>query len=106
MKLSELIDRAVTLLRLVAAKSTKQAPEAELILEELLQLKGWAYPYLTTADIVKVVRCKKCRYYKKYKKKNDRKSQPFWACSLTMIKRPEDFYCAEGKGHSEMEDCK
>lgn len=97
MKISELIDRAIRLLQLVSSKSTKNAAEAQLIIEELSKLCGWAYPQLTTEDIQKVVRCKKCRYYKKYKKKNDRKSAPFYACSLNMIKRPEDFYCAEGR---------
>lgn len=97
MKISELIDRTVTLLKLVTTKSVKQAAEADLLMQELLHLKGWAYPHLTTEDIVRVVRCKKCKHYKKYKKKGDRKSAPFYACSLNMIKRPEDFYCAEGR---------
>ena len=97
MRISELIDRTVTLLKLVAAKSAKQAVEADTLMQELLHLKGWAYPHLTTEDIVRVVRCKKCKHYKKYKKKGDRKSAPFYACSLNMIKRSEDFYCAEGR---------
>lgn len=97
MKISELIDRTVTLLKLVAAKSVKQATEADLLMKELLHLKGWAYPQLTTEDMVRVVRCKKCKNYKKYKKKDDRKSQPFWACSLTKIKRDPDFYCKDGR---------
>lgn len=97
MKVSELIDRTVALLKLVAAKSVKQAAEADLLMQELLHLKGWAYPHLTTEDIVRVVRCKKCKHYKKYKKKGDRKSVPFYACSLNMIKRDPDFYCGEGR---------
>lgn len=97
MNISELIDRSVALLKLVAAKSAKQVTEAELLIQELLHLKGWAYPHLTTEDIVRVVRCKNCKHYKKYRKKDDRKAKPFYACSLNMIKRPEDFYCAEGR---------
>ena len=97
MQISELIDRTVALLKLVITKSVKQKAEAYLLMQELLHLKGWAYPHLTTEDIVRVVRCKKCKHYKKYKKKGDRKSAPFYACSLNMIKRPEDFYCAEGR---------
>lgn len=97
MPVSELIDRAVALLKLVAQKSTKSSGEAQLIIEELTRLKGWAYPGLTTADIQQVVRCKNCKNYKKYKKKDDRKSAPFYACSLNMIKRPPDFYCGEGR---------
>lgn len=97
MKMSELIDRTIALLKLVAAKSVKQAAEADLLMQELLHLRGWVYPHMTTEDIERVVRCKKCKYYKKYKKKDDRKSVPFYACSLNMIKRPEDFYCAEGR---------
>lgn len=96
MTIANLCDRAISLLDLVAKKSTKNAEEATQVIQELTRLKGWAYPYLATEDIVKVVRCRKCKYYKKYKKKNDRKSPPFWACSKTMIQRDPDFYCKEG----------
>lgn len=96
MTISELIDGAVPLLRLVASKSNKRAAEAELIIRGLLNLKGWAYPQLTTEDITQVVRCKNCKHYRKYKKKGNRKSSPFYACRLNKIKRPADFYCAEG----------
>ena len=96
MRISELIDKVVTLLKLVAAKSPKNAVEAEFLTKELLHLKGWAYPQLTTEDITQVVRCKNCEHYRKYKKKGNRKSAPFYACRLNKIKRPADFYCAEG----------
>lgn len=96
MKVSELIDRTVTLLKLVASKSVKQAAEADLIMQELFHLKGWAYPHLTTEDIVQVVRCKKCKHYKKYKKKDNPKAAPFWACSLTKLKHDPMFYCKDG----------
>lgn len=96
MTIANLCDKAVALLELVAKKSSKNAEEATQVIQELLRLKGWAYPHLTSDDIVKVVRCKRCKHYKKYKKKNDRKSQPFWACSLTMLRRDPDFYCGEG----------
>ena len=96
MPVSELIDRVISLLSLIVKKSVKSAAEADLLTAELRKLKGWAYPHLTTEDIVKVVRCKKCQYYKRYKKKGDRKSLPVWACSLDRVKRNPDFYCAAG----------
>lgn len=97
MVVSELCDQAVKLLKIVVKKSSKNAAEAEQVIDDLLRLKGWAYPHLTTDDIVRVVRCKHCKHYKKYKKKDDRKSQPFWACSLTKIKQDPDFYCKDGR---------
>jgi hypothetical protein len=97
MVVSELCDRAVSLITVVAKKSAKHAVEAAQVIDDLTRLKGWAYPHLTTDDIVRVVRCKRCKHYKKYKKKDDRKSQPFWACSLTKIKRDPDFYCKDGR---------
>lgn len=96
MPIRELIDRAVALLEIVAKKSVKQAAESQLVMEELTRLKGWAYPHLTTEDIVRVVRCAKCRHYKKYKKKDDRKSQPFYACEIDKVKREPDFFCKRG----------
>lgn len=92
----EVCDRAITLIGIVAKKSAKNAVEAALTIDELTKLKGWAYPELTTDDIVRVVRCSKCKNYKKYKKKGDPKAAPFYACSLNMTKRDPDFYCKDG----------
>jgi hypothetical protein len=97
MPIAELIDRVVALLSIVASKSNKNAEEANLLKQELLHLKGWAYPHLTTKDLVQATRCGKCKFYKRYKRKGDPKAAPFYACSITKIKRSEDFYCAEGK---------
>ena len=97
MTILELCDKSIQLLGLVAKNSAKHALEAEQAIKELTRLKSWAYPELTTEDFVKAVRCKRCKFYKRYKKKGDRKAAPFYACSLNMIKRPEDFYCGEGK---------
>lgn len=97
MVVSELCDRAITLLTIVAKKSVKNATEAAQVIDDLTRLKGWAYPHLTTDDIVRVVRCGKCKHYKRYKKKNDRKSQPFYACSLNMAKHDPDFFCKDGR---------
>lgn len=97
MAISELIDRVVALLKAAAIKGIKQASEIDQCIAELQKLKGWAYPALTTEDIVKVVRCKHCRHYKRYKKKDDRKSLPFYACSLTKIRRDPEFYCGDGR---------
>ena len=97
MTISELCDKAVQLLEIVAKKSVKHSGEATQIIEELTRLKGWAYPHLATDDVVRVVRCKRCKHYKKYKKKDDRKAVPFYACSLTMAKRDPEFYCKEGR---------
>lgn len=94
MPVSELIDRVIGLLSLIVKKSVKSAAEADLLTAELRKLKGWAYPQLTTEDMVKVTRCKRCQYYKKYKKKGDRKSLPVWACSIDKVKRDPEFYCA------------
>lgn len=57
----------------------------------------WVYPALDSDDIEKVVRCKNCIHYKKYKKKGDFKSQPFYACSLNKVKRPPNFFCKDGE---------
>ena len=96
MTVAELCDRAVGLIGVVAKKSAKHAVEAAQVINELTRLKGWAYPQLDTGDIVRVVRCKRCKHYKRYKKKDDRKAAPFWACSLTKIKRDPEFFCGEG----------
>lgn len=97
MVVSELCDRAVKLLEVVANKSEKHSAEAKHLIDELIRLKGWAYPHLTTDDIVRVVRCERCAYYKKCRKKGDIKAVPFYMCSITKTKRPPEFYCKEGR---------
>lgn len=56
----------------------------------------WMYKELATDDVTLVVRCRKCKYYKKYRKKDSIKSMPFYACSLTKQKRDPQFFCADG----------
>lgn len=104
MKQADIYRLAVKLLRNMAKENpgksfTNSAGEKATIddiANELDKVSKWLYKDFYTEDIDKVVRCKKCKYYKKYKKKDDRKSPPFWACRLTKIKRDPEFYCKEG----------
>lgn len=62
---------------------------------ELDDLTNWCYK--EELDVQKVVRCKNCKYYKKYKLKNPRYHNTFvYMCSCTKTKRQPDFFCAEG----------
>lgn len=89
MKLSELIDKTIAVI-------PPRVGNTQLI-KELTKLKGWIYPALSTEDIALVVRCKKCKYYKKYRRKNDIKTPSFYACSLTHAKKDPNYYCADGE---------
>ena len=66
------------------------------VAEDLEDLIGWISPDLECRDIVKVVRCKHCAYYRRFKKKGEFKSVPFYACKLDMSKRDPEFYCKDG----------
>ncbi len=90
----DLLNTAIKLIQ--GKKAQVDSKPHESIIQGLERLRDWAYPDLSTEDIEKVVRCKRCRYYKRYKKKKDRTAAPFYACSLTRTKRPEDFYCKDG----------
>ena len=67
------------------------------IIKCLSMMKCWLYPALRPEDVTKVVRCKNCAYYKKYKRKGAIKAQTFYACSKDMARRTEDFYCKDGE---------
>lgn len=67
------------------------------VLSGLENIVKWIHPELTTEDIARVVRCKKCRYYRTYKKKGAFKATPFKACSLDMKRRDPMFYCGSGE---------
>lgn len=70
------------------------------IIKSLSMMKRWLYPALRPEDVTKVVRCKNCAYYKKYKKKGALKPQVFYACSKDMSRRAKDFYCKDGEERS------
>lgn len=90
-KLCNDYEHAIGLLR---KQSDKKSVEVANRLEKVLH---WTYPDLSTEDIVKVIRCKDCMYYKKYRKKSPYKSVAFYACSLTKTKREPTFFCKDGE---------
>ena len=57
----------------------------------------WVYPELSTSDIAKVVRCKNCIHYKKYRRKGWGQSAAIYACSLDMKQRDPLFFCKDGE---------
>ena len=82
-------------------KYTNKSGESATIYDVIAMLKNvssWMYKNMSTDDICKVVRCKNCRHYKKYKKKDDFKAKPFYACNLDMKQKPPDFFCKNGDG--------
>lgn len=98
MTILELCDRCIDFLSSGATKCTENSEENAKLIKELQNLKGWAYPQLELGDITQVVRCRRCKFYKRYKKKGSMKGAPFYACSITKTKRDPDFYCKDGKG--------
>lgn len=97
MPIKTLINKIISLLKRGLAESVICASEYDTAIKELSKLKSWAYPDLTTEDMVAVTRCKNCRYYKKYKKKDDFKPKIVYACSRTKLKRSKEFFCADGE---------
>lgn len=64
--------------------------------EELKTVSDWVSTDLEQNTVTKVVRCKNCMYYKKYKYKGP-KGQIFRACCLNKIKRDPMFFCSDGE---------
>lgn len=64
---------------------------------EVQRLSGWVFPDLDTADIQKVIHCKDCAHYKRYRKKNSYKPEFKCLCELDKKQREPDFFCADGK---------
>lgn len=69
---------------------------AELI-SGLSSIINWIHPELSASDVVKVVRCKDCTHYKRYRKKRDIKSSPRWLCDLDKLQKASDHYCKCGE---------
>lgn len=103
MKLSDILQLAVKLLSMQAEKNpaktfTKNGKTMSItqVVESLNELRSWLYPDLVTEDVCKVVRCKRCMYYRKFRTKG-MKSQEFMACKLDMKKRDPMFFCKDGE---------
>lgn len=64
----------------------------------LKQISSWVYPELSTDDIAKVIRCKKCKHYKKYRKKGSANRATFQACELDKQVKDPLFFCGYGEG--------
>lgn len=65
------------------------------IIAEIKKLMLWCYKDLDTQEVVKIVRCKDCIYFKRYKNKAG--TQRFYACSKDRIKHHREHYCADGR---------
>lgn len=89
MKVYDLIDSVLEVLK-------KYPSDTTILQAELHKMQSWLYPGLTTDDMKMVVRCKNCRFYKRYKKKGAPKIPAFYACSITKTKRDPEFYCKDG----------
>lgn len=70
---------------------------ADDVAKSIEKVSSWMYRDLSSEDIEKVVRCKNCINYKRFKKKGDIKSPAFYACRLDMKKRDPMFYCKAGE---------
>lgn len=63
---------------------------------EIRRVVCFVYPELETGNVQKVVRCKNCKYYKRYKKKGQVKPTVKFLCSIDKRERSPGFYCADG----------
>lgn len=64
---------------------------------EVQRLSGWVFPELDTDDIQKVIHCKDCAHYKRYRKKGAFKPEVKLLCELDKKQREPIFFCADGK---------
>lgn len=105
MKQIDVYRLSVQLLKEVAVKhpertvvvSTKEAVTVDEVATALDKISKWVYADFYAEDIDKVVRCKNCKFYKKYRKKNAFKAHSFQACSKDKKKRDPMFFCKEGE---------
>lgn len=63
---------------------------------EISALLGWACPEIETDRLKKIIPCRKCVHYKKFKKRSESK-RAMLLCSIDMSKKDPDFYCKDGE---------
>lgn len=62
---------------------------------EIRRVVSFVYPELETGNVQKVVQCKNCKHYRKFKNKKTR--QVKYLCELDKLHKDPDFYCAKGE---------
>lgn len=77
--------------------SSGEKATIEEIADNLDRVSKWLYKDFHADDVAKVVRCERCKYYKKYRKKGVRKASTFRACSKDMRKHDPMFFCRDGE---------
>lgn len=91
---------AIKTLEEMPAKSLKSKSGQRVTTHEvaatLRTVLHWCYPNLTDQDIQRVVRCKNCEHYHRYKQKDEFKPQVVYMCSKDKSRRPPDFFCKDG----------
>lgn len=78
--------------------SNEEATTLKDLYVELDNLENWCYK--GKFEVQQVVRCKNCKYYKRYKKKlkdNRYDHKIIAACSKDKIQRHPEFFCANGE---------
>lgn len=63
---------------------------------ELRRVVAFVYPEMNTKDIQQIVRCKDCRYCRRYRSKKNPKAPVKRVCSIDGQERRPDFFCANG----------
>lgn len=104
MRMLDVYKIALKVLREVLAKNPERSFKSSSgekvtlaqVISNLDQVCSWLYSDFSTDDIAKVVRCKHCRYYKKFKQKDAPKALPFWACTIDKKKRDPMYFCKDG----------
>lgn len=63
--------------------------------EDLSKLISWCYPDLYGYQFERVIHCKNCARYKRYKKKGSRLKQTKMLCEIDKQPRDPMFYCRD-----------
>ena len=83
---NDMRDRLVELLNVAVGDSNITDNEVKIVAD-----------YLLTNDVVPVVRCKDCKYYKAQKQSVNWKNKKKYCCRVVALKVNENDYCSYGE---------
>ena len=83
---NEMRDRLVELLNVAVGDGNITDNEVKIVAD-----------YLLTNDVVPVVRCKDCKYYKAQKQSVNWKNKKKYCCRVVALKVNENDYCSYGE---------
>lgn len=101
MNIQKAFRACITVLKRLPADKPIKTPygefKAEEVLDTIKKLNGWCFPGIDGCQFERVIHCRECEFYRKFRKKNSPARTVKWLCARDKSEKPAHFYCGYAK---------